>query len=56
MELDADHDLQYRYLISAITAVRGSVDRHGRVVKLIEKITFTPPGSRESGESELIHF
>ena len=43
VELDADYNLQFRYIISAITAASGYVDPNGRIVKLIEKIKFSPP-------------
>jgi biopolymer transport protein ExbD len=43
VELDVDYNLQYRYVINAITAVSGYAEPSGRVVKLIEKIKFSPP-------------
>ncbi len=44
VELDCDYDLQYDYVVRAITAVSGYVDNStGQVVKLVEKIKFTPP-------------
>lgn len=43
VELDADYNLQFRYIINAITAASGYVDPNGRIVKLIEKIKFSPP-------------
>ena len=43
VELDADYDLQYRHVISAVTAISGYVDPNGQIVKLIEKIKFSPP-------------
>lgn len=44
VELDCDYDLNYEYVIRAITAVSGYVDEAtGEVVKLVEKIKFTPP-------------
>jgi biopolymer transport protein ExbD len=43
VELDADYDLHYRNIISAVTAISGYVDPNGRIVKLIEKIKFAPP-------------
>jgi biopolymer transport protein ExbD len=48
VELDVDYNLHYRYVISAITAVSGYVDPNGRVIKLIEKIKFSPP--RQPGQ------
>ena len=47
VELDADYDLQYRHVISAVTAISGYVDPNGQIVKLIEKIKFAPP--RQAG-------
>jgi biopolymer transport protein ExbD len=44
VEFDCDYDLNYKYVMRAITAVTGYVengDRH----KLIERIKFTPPES-----------
>jgi biopolymer transport protein ExbD len=43
VELDADYDLHYQNVISAVTAISGYVDPNGRIVKLIEKIKFAPP-------------
>lgn len=42
VEFDCDYNLRYEYVIQAITAVSGYIDG-GRVVKLVEKIKFTPP-------------
>jgi len=41
VEFDCDYHLRYEYVIEAITAVSGYVDE-GRVVKIIEKIKFSP--------------
>jgi len=44
VELDCDYDLQYEFVVRAITAVSGYIDHStGQVVKLVEKIKFTPP-------------
>ena len=43
VELDADYNLRYEYVIKAITAVSGYINKDGHVVKLIEKIKFAPP-------------
>jgi len=43
VEIDADYNLRYENVIEAITAVSGSVDANGQVVKLVEKIKFAPP-------------
>lgn len=42
VEFDCDYHLRYEYVIEAITAVSGYVDED-RVVKIIEKIKFSPP-------------
>ncbi len=48
LELACDEHLNYEYVIDAITAVSGyiSPDR-GRVVRLIDKIQFSPPKNGE---------
>lgn len=43
VELDCDYNLHYRHVINAVSAVSGFVDPNRRVVKLIEKIKFSPP-------------
>ncbi len=45
VEIDADYDLDYENVISAITQVSGYVSPQDKksVVKLIEKIKFSPP-------------
>jgi len=42
-EFDCDYNLKYANVVAAITAVSGTVDSNGEVVKLIEKIKFSPP-------------
>lgn len=43
IEIDADFQLHYHYVIQAITAVTGRIDpQTGEVQKLIEKIKFAP--------------
>ena len=42
IEFDCDYNLRYEYVIQAMTAVSGYV-QDGQVVKLVEKIKFTPP-------------
>ncbi len=42
VDLDCDYDLKYQYVVQAVTAVSGY--REGdQVVKLVEKIKFSPP-------------
>ena len=43
VELDCDYNLDFRYVIDAITAVSGEVTPDGEIVKLFEKIKFAPP-------------
>jgi biopolymer transport protein ExbD len=47
VEIDADYDLHYQHVIDCVTAVTGYVDEEGRIVKLVEKIKFTPPKQPE---------
>jgi biopolymer transport protein ExbD len=42
-ELDCDYDLEYRHVISAVTAISGYITPDGRIVKLIQKIKLSPP-------------
>jgi len=44
VELDADYDLNYRYVIQAISAVSGRFDPASReIVRYVDKIKFAPP-------------
>ena len=43
VEIDADYHLKYENVIRAVTAVSGVRTADGHVVKMIEKIKFTPP-------------
>jgi biopolymer transport protein ExbD len=42
VELDCDYSLKFDNVVRTMTALSGYVD-HGRVVKLIERIRFSPP-------------
>ncbi len=42
VELDCDANLQYQYVMRAISAISGYVDSNRQIVKLIEKIKFSP--------------
>jgi biopolymer transport protein ExbD len=42
IEIDADYDLNYEYVMNAITAITGYIE-NGQPHKLIEKVKFTPP-------------
>ena len=43
VELDCDYNLNYQHVIDAITAVSGYINDDDKVVKLVEKIKFSPP-------------
>ncbi len=43
VEIDIDYNLQYEYVIEAITAVTGYRDNSNEVVRLVERIKFAPP-------------
>jgi len=43
VELDFDYDLRYEYVIHAVTAITGYVDKSNQRHKLIDRIKFTPP-------------
>ena len=43
VELDCDYNLKYSNVIEAITAVSGDVGGDGQIIKLVEKIKFSPP-------------
>ena len=49
IEIDADYQLRYEYVIEAITAVTGYRTPDNGVVKLIEKIRFSPPKAPPQG-------
>ncbi len=43
VELVCDYNLNYEHVIEAITAVSGERTPDGQIVKLVEKIKFSPP-------------
>jgi biopolymer transport protein ExbD len=47
VELDCDYQLHFEYVIDAITDISGYLTEDGRIVKLIEKIKFSPPRVRQ---------
>ena len=51
IEVGFDYDLHYEWVIGAITAVSGTKDVNGNVVRLIEKIRFNTPESPAGIES-----
>jgi biopolymer transport protein ExbD len=50
IEVDCDYDLHYDYVIKAITAVTGYIDRDGQRHQLMERIRFTPPKRSDAPE------
>jgi biopolymer transport protein ExbD len=42
VEIEADYDLKYRYVIRAITAITGYIDDNGQQHKLVERVRFAP--------------
>ena len=49
IEIDADFQLRYEYIIRAVSAVTGYRTENDQVVKLIEKIRFAPPKEAPPG-------
>jgi biopolymer transport protein ExbD len=43
VELDCDFNLKYEHVIEAITAVSGTMGPDGQIIKMVEKIKFSPP-------------
>ena len=43
VKFDCDYQLDYEHVIAAITVVSGRKGLDGNVVKLVEKIKFSPP-------------
>jgi biopolymer transport protein ExbD len=43
VELVCDYNLNYEHVIEAITAVSGERGPNGEIIKMIEKIKFSPP-------------
>ena len=42
-EIDADYNLDFQYVISAVSACTGRLGKQGQIVRYVEKIKFTPP-------------
>jgi biopolymer transport protein ExbD len=42
VEIDADYDLKYRYVMNTITAITGYIDPSGQQHKLVERVRFAP--------------
>lgn len=45
IELDCDPNLKYAYTMSAITAVTGYLNSQDQIVKMVEKVKFSPKKS-----------
>lgn len=43
VELDCDYDLHYEHTVNAINQIVGHVTETGEIVKLIDRIKFSPP-------------
>ncbi len=43
VEIECDYQLKYQHTMAAVTAISGERLRDGTVVKLIERIRFSPP-------------
>ncbi len=43
IELDCEYQLHYEYVIDAISAISGYRTKDGGIIKLIQKIKFSPP-------------
>lgn len=43
VEIDADYDLRYEYVIKAVSKCTGRLDSKGNVIRFVEKIKFAPP-------------
>ena len=48
VELDADYNLHFRYVINAVGACTGKIGSDGKVVKFVEKIKFSPPKPQQN--------
>jgi biopolymer transport protein ExbD len=43
VEIDADYNLNYQYVIDAMTHITGYIDENGQPQDLIKRVKFTPP-------------
>ncbi|MBQ4194831.1 MAG: biopolymer transporter ExbD [Thermoguttaceae bacterium] len=46
IELDCDRNLHYAHTVEAITAVTGYLNAEDQIVKMVDKVKFTPPKRR----------
>ena len=49
VEIDADYNLDFQYVISAVSACTGRLGKQGQIVRYVEKIKFAPPKRPEGG-------
>jgi biopolymer transport protein ExbD len=49
VEFDCAFNLRYKETVAAITAVSGYKEPDGNIIKLVEKIKFTPPAENAGG-------
>jgi biopolymer transport protein ExbD len=55
VEIDADYNLNYQYVIDAMTHITGYIDQNGEPRDLIKRVKFTPPkrgGMQGAGSTE----
>jgi biopolymer transport protein ExbD len=43
VKLDCDYQLEFKYTIDAITAISGYISPDGRIIRLVDKISFAQP-------------
>ena len=43
VEIDADYDLRYEFIIKAVSKCTGRLDSKGNVIRYVEKVKFAPP-------------
>jgi biopolymer transport protein ExbD len=49
LEIEAEYELKYEYIVAALTAVRGRLADDGTIKDLITNIKFSPPGKPPGG-------
>ncbi len=49
VEIDADYNLNFQYVISAVSACTGRLGKQGNIVRYVEKIKFAPPKKPAGG-------
>jgi biopolymer transport protein ExbD len=48
VEIDADYELRYEYIIKAVSKCTGRIGPKGNFIRFVEKIKFAPPHKREA--------